>query len=210
MTLAPYIANYTARQRSQLVRKFQLTHYIASTCKIFKTFETFSHFERTCHDVDLGTGHLRRQDAAEMAKYIGISKRIKNVTEPLNENILNYYSVLCDGSSSTKIVDEKELYVIKTCVNGKPKFDIMSLEEPEEGNAPGLKVAMEHSHAKMQFSFDRATKEIGMCSDAAAVNVALHKLVKEELGPHYMLMLCPSHKYELAINDAFNLVQNSA
>ena len=52
--------------------------------------------------------------------------------EPLNENILNYYSVLFDDASSTKGVDEKELFVIKLCVEGKPIFQVMSLEEPEE------------------------------------------------------------------------------
>ena len=48
----------------------------------------------------------------EIMKYISISQRIKNITEPLNENILNYYSVLFDGASSFKCVDEKELFVI--------------------------------------------------------------------------------------------------
>ena len=32
-------------------------------------------------------------------KYISISQRIKNITEPLNKNILNYYNILFDGAS---------------------------------------------------------------------------------------------------------------
>ena len=35
--------------------------------------------------------------------------------EPINENILNYYSMLFDGATSSKCVDEKELF-IKLCV----------------------------------------------------------------------------------------------
>ena len=44
-----------------------------------------------------------------------------------------------------------------------------------------------------------------MCSDGASVNVKLHRLVQEELGAHYTLVLYPSHKVELAIGDAFKL-----
>lgn len=57
----------------------------------------------------------------------------------------------------------------------------------------------------MSFEFSRNTKEVGMYSDGAAVNVAAHKLVREELGEHYLLILCPVHKFELAIKDAFNV-----
>ena len=44
-----------------------------------------------------------------------------------------------------------------------------------------------------------------MCTDGASVNVKLHRLVQEKLGSHYRLILCPSHKVELAIGDAFKL-----
>ena len=57
----------------------------------------------------------------------------------------------------------------------------------------------------MNFTFSRSEKELGMCSDGAAVNVKLHRLIKEELGDHYTLILRPSHKVELAIGDAFKL-----
>ena len=42
-----------------------------------------------------------------------------------------------------------------------------------------------------------------MCTDGTPVNVAMYCLVKEEVGEHYMLTLCPAHKIELAISDAF-------
>lgn len=44
-----------------------------------------------------------------------------------------------------------------------------------------------------------------MCTDGAPVNVKMHKLIKNELGEHYLLTLCPAHKIELAIKDAFEL-----
>ena len=80
----------------------------------------------------------------------------------------------------------------------------MSLEEPEETNAQGLKKAMDNSLKKMEIETTRSQKEMGMCTDGAPVNVAMHRLVKEEIGEHYLLILCPNHKVELAIHDAFN------
>ena len=75
-----------------------------------------------------------------------------------------------DGSSSIKILDENKLYIIKTCMGGAPKYEVMSLEEPQGGNAAGLKEAFDSSVSKMNFNFQRKTKEIGICSDGAAVN----------------------------------------
>ena len=83
-----------------------------------------------------------------------------NITEPLNKNNLHYYSVLFDGASSAKCVDEKELFIIKTCVQGQPTFNVISLEEPEECNAQGIKQAIENSLSKMNFNFQRKDKEI--------------------------------------------------
>ena len=42
-----------------------------------------------------------------------------------------------------------------------------------------------------------------MCSDGTKINVAAYNLAKEDLGEHYLLILCPAHKLELAIKDAF-------
>ena len=119
-------------------------------------------------------------------KYISISQRIKNIMEPLNKNILNYYSVLFDGVSSSKCVDEKKLFVIKLCVEGKPIFHVMSLEEPEECNAEGIKESMDNAVSKMKFNFKRSEKEIGMCSDGAMVNRSVYNLLRDEFGEQYL------------------------
>ena len=163
----------------------------------------FTHFEKHYHSVDLGSGYLNDSSASEMMKYIAISTRMNNITEPLNSGAQNYYSVLFDGGSSSKCLDEKELFVLTTCAAGTPKFVIASLEEPEECNAPGIKASMGNSIDKMGFTFERKNKEIGMCSDSAAINRAVYNLLRDELGNQYLLMLCPSHKFELAIAAAF-------
>ena len=108
-----------------------------------------------------------------------------------------------DGSSSAKTLDEKELFLIKTTSEGIPKFSIMSLEGPENANAEGLKVSMEHSFEKLELSVTRAEHEIGLGSDGASVNMALYNLFKAEFGDHYLQVWCPSHRLELAIADAF-------
>ena len=59
----------------------------------------------------------------------------QEVTEPLNNGKIRYYSVMNDGSSSAKTLNEKELFLIKTASDGIPKFSMMSLEEPEDANA---------------------------------------------------------------------------
>ena len=81
----------------------------------------------------------------------------------------------------------------------------MSLEEPDECNSEGLKNSFANSVSKMKFNFERKSKEIGMCTDAAAVNVKLYKLLKPDMGEHYLLTLCPAHKVELALGDAFKI-----
>ena len=92
----------------------------------------------------------------------------------MNENIVNYYSILFDGASSEKCVDEKELFILKTCLQGKPTFNVMSLEEPDECNADGINEALKNSFNKLNFNFERKNKEIGMRSDGAAVNHAVY------------------------------------
>ena len=88
------------------------------------------------HGVDLDTGFLSDKGGAEIMKYMNISQRIKNITEKilLTKNILNHYSVQFDGTSSSKCVDEKEVFLIKLCVEGKPVFHVISFEEPKECN----------------------------------------------------------------------------
>ena len=81
----------------------------------------------------------------------------------------------------------------------------MSLEEPEDADASGLKVALETSIEKLDLQINRKEHEIGLCSDGAAVNLALFRKVKAEMGDHYTQVWCPSHRLELGIRDAFKI-----
>ena len=48
-----------------------------------------------------------------------------------------------------------------------------------------------------------------MCTDGAPVNAKMHQLIQTELGEHYLLTLCPAHKIELAIKDAFEQLDSN-
>ena len=127
----------------------------------------------------------------------------ENITEPLNNKERLYYSLLFDGSSNAKTNDEKELYVIKTCDGGRPRFDVFALEEPNDGDANGLKAVLDHVFDKGNFQFERSEREIGLGSDGTSTNKNVHRLEKADVGDHLILILCLSHKLELAIHDAF-------
>ena len=174
-----------AAKRLQLGWKSQLAHFTCTNGDSFKSYKNFRKIEKDYHGVDLGNGFLKDKAGVEIMKYISISQRLKNIMEPLNENILNYYSVLFDDASSTKGVDEKELFVIKLCVEGKPIFQVMSLEEPEEWNAEGIKESMDNAVSKMKFNFKQSEKEIEMCSDGAMVNRLVYNLLHDEFGQQY-------------------------
>ena len=40
-------------------------------------------------------------------------------------------------------------------------------------------------------------------TNGAPANVKMHQLIQTEVGEHYLLILCPAHKIELVIKDAF-------
>ena len=52
-------------------------------------------------------------------------------------------------------MDEKELFIMKTAHKGEVKFHVMSLEEPKEANAEGLKAALETSLMKLGVNIER-------------------------------------------------------
>ena len=182
------------REHKQLIKKFQLVHMITVNALSFNMYSTLANFECDVHKVDIGTAFTDRKSGPEILHFLSLSNRMQKITNPLNENELIYYSVLFDGSSNAKTDNEKELFLIKTCEKGKPTFNVMSLEEVKDSSAFGLKATLEESIGKMSFTFDRKPKEVGMCSDGTNVNVATYNLAKEDLGEHYLLILCPAHK----------------
>ena len=73
-----------------------------------------------CH-VDVRTGYLLDVAAKEMIMHLSKSIVAEKILDPLNSCERLYFSLIFDGSSNGKTMDEKELYyLIKTCDLGKP------------------------------------------------------------------------------------------
>lgn len=74
-----------------------------------------------------------------------------------------------DGSSSAKTMEEKELFVMKSAPEGLPKFTVMSLEEPNEADAAGMKKRWKNHFETFNLVHLRKHKEVGMGTDGASV-----------------------------------------
>ena len=160
-------------------------------------------FEKEIYKVDVGTGYLNKTTAQEILFFLSKSMITENITEPLKSGDRRYFSLLTNGSSSAKTMDEKELYVIKTCGKGKPRFDVLALEQPDDAGTKDLKESLDNAVEKANFSIDRKTHEIGLGSDGTNTNKVLYKLEKKEAGDWLIQILCLSRKVELVIYDAF-------
>ena len=79
---------------------------------------------------------------------------------------------------------------------------MLSLEQPEDANAPGLKPSLENVIEKAKFSFNRCERGIGLGSDGTNTNKRLYELEKQDVGDHLRLILCLNHKLGLAIHKA--------
>ena len=79
-------------------------------------------FEKSVHHVDLGSSYNSDRAAKQIISYISKSIVMTEITEPLNNNAINYYSILNDGSSSAKTTHEKEIFLIKTAAKETPKL----------------------------------------------------------------------------------------
>ena len=113
----------------------------------------------------------------------------ENVVKPLKEGRKLYFSLLYNDSSSPKINDEKELYIIKTCRNGVPHFNMLSLNQPNDRNAAGLQVALQNSIESAKFTFDSKNWEFGIGFDGASANKSLYQIEKANVD-HLLFAWC--------------------
>ena len=185
------------------MKKFQRLHFTVSQNLSFRMYNKLAMFEKDTHKVNLGSSFLSDKSAREMTLYLSNSLLRENFVKPLNEGRKLYFSLLYDGSLSTKINDEKELYIIKTCRNGVSHFDVLSLQQPDDTNAAGQHVALQNSIEFAKFTFDRKNREVGVGSDGASANKSLYGLENASVGDHLIFAWCLLHKVQLALHDAF-------
>ena len=189
-----------------MIKKFQLVQFLTVNNKSLNLYQELVCFEKEVYKVDVGTGYLNKTAAQEILFFLSKSMITENITEPLNSGDRTYFSLLTNGSYSAKTMEEKELYVIKTCDKGKPRFDVLALEQPDDAGTKDLKESLDNAVEKANFSIDRKTHEIGLGSDGTNTNKVKfekYKLEKKEAGDWLIQILCLSRKVELVIYDAF-------
>ena len=100
---------------------------ISKSQKSFNFYKDTVKFQKEVHKVDVGTRYLSANTAQEMVMFLSKSTVIENITNPLNSGLRIWSSLLFDESLSAKTMDKKDLYIIKTCGNGKARFDVSAL-----------------------------------------------------------------------------------
>ena len=90
--------------------KFQLAHFTAIHGELFKLYQNIANFEKQIHNVHLGQSYLTDTSCREMLFYLSKSIVLDNIKKLLNDGMIQYYSVHNDRSSSTRTMDEKELF----------------------------------------------------------------------------------------------------
>ena len=113
-------------QREQYIRKFQTAHFAVINNCSFNMYKKFAEFKRNVHKVDMGIGFLNDKSGQELILFLSNFLLREGVVDPFNDGTRLYLSLLYDESSSAKTSDEKELYIIKTCNNGRSQFDVLS------------------------------------------------------------------------------------
>ena len=92
----------------------------------------------------------------------------------------NYFSLLCDGSSSATTNDEQDFYLIKTCKNRKLQFDVLLLQQPDDTSASGQHWSLKDSVRSANFSFERRQHMVILGSDGTNANKHLYELKRRD------------------------------
>ena len=93
-------------QTEQLLKKFQLAHFIIQNDLAFMKYE-FTHFKKEFRKVNFGVGFLNDKSCCEIIIFLSNSTITQNVVKPLNEKktgtILVYYVMaLCQQQQTMK------------------------------------------------------------------------------------------------------------
>ena len=141
-----------SRPNSTTNIKDSISTFRVSKSKPFKLYADFAEFDCDVHNVKIGSGQLNTSSWIEIIFCPSQSKAQTNIVEPINERTATFYSVHNDGSSAAKIMDKKEIFRMKSAPDGEVKFQVLSLEEPANTDANGLKTSLDHSLSKLKCS----------------------------------------------------------
>ena len=83
-SIVDHARNATKQQIQQLVKKFQLAHFLTVNNKSFNFYQSLVRFEKDIHKVNVGTGYLNNKSCSEIIHYLSKAMVQENITEPLN------------------------------------------------------------------------------------------------------------------------------
>ena len=143
---------------------------------------------------------------AGMNFIFGISEYLFDENVKKKFYLVNFITILCDGSTDNSIIEQEVLYVIFTDPETfKPTMKFFEVVAPADSqDAPGLKnpiFATFHKHSLQSV----LSKIVFLSSDGASVNSSkdsgLIRLLQEDF-PWISFIWCFSHRLELALKDA--------
>ena len=104
-SILTHFQQLSLRQIEQLLKKFQLAHFIFQNNLAFVKYEKLAHFEKEFHNIDLGVGFLNDKSCHEIIIFLSNSTIRENVVKPLNKKknrtILVYYVMVLRQQQQT-------------------------------------------------------------------------------------------------------------
>ena len=116
---------------------------------------------------NLGNSYATIKGAGIFIDYIGeIAKDV------FKEEFIKtrYYSVLSDGSCDSATIEQELVYVLYLC-EGSPYAKLLSIENPDNGNASGLQNCLKQSFESVGIPMSK--KLLGLNVDGASVNLGV-------------------------------------
>ena len=84
-TIVEHARDLSKSHKSQLVRKFQLAHFLIVNNKSFNFHKDLVHFTKEFYNRDIGSGYFQNVSVKEMVLHLSKSIMEENITIPLNE-----------------------------------------------------------------------------------------------------------------------------
>ena len=190
------------RGRDNLRLKFNSVYYLLKQERPFSDYPHLLKLQTKNRVKPIGSSYLHEQAAATFVEVTG-DVHHRSLKEKLAK--ARYYYVLNDGSSDTS-VSEKELVYVLFLDDGKPKIEILSIEDVKNADAAGIQECITESFQRIGIT-KFSEKMVGLNVDVASVNMGkftgLGTRLKVE-APWLQVIHCFNQRLELALRDAFS------
>ena len=203
--------------------KFETAYFVAKQeLPITKYKEILKH--EKFHGVDTGDSYMTDVKAGEFIDFIMTDLKSKLCKDLVTAN---FFSVLCDGSTDSAVIEEEIIYVSYFDPNppGKDevaaKIEFLDIQSLTSQSANGVHKAIVDSiegfniiNDKHGFAEENYFSETSMCkrivgftSDGASVNRGENASIKtllRETSPWVVFTWCIAHRLELAVKDSLS------